>query len=69
MKGCVRPIESLDDIPPLERGVLENVARELNIPLTRLAMNTALGAAQSYISTDDVTMLPCTCPRGPGRSR
>ena len=50
MKGCFRAITSIDDIPAAERGVLENVARGLGIPLSRVAMAQALGVAQSYIA-------------------
>lgn len=52
LSGCLRPIDSLEDIRPAERGVLEPLAKSLNIPSTDTAlMRRAVELTEGYVST------------------
>lgn len=54
--SCLAPINSLDDIPAAERGVVERLGKALNIPLEPETLDKALGLADAYIGFNHVSV-------------
>lgn len=54
--SCLSPIDSLEDIPAAERGIVERLGRTLKIPLESDTINKALGLADAYIGYNSVSV-------------
>lgn len=57
--GCLGPISSLEDIPPGERGIIEQLARQFDIPrrsdaVQTDAVQTGIGLSDAYLSRGEV---------------
>jgi hypothetical protein len=63
IRGCLRPVQSLDDIPAADRGIIENLARRLQITTDAQAIDTAISLTDAYqsrgpVQINGVTLTP-----------
>ncbi len=74
VRGHLVPLETFGEIPAAERGVVQQMAQRLGIPLTANGVNTALRLTNAYIArtglggstpvtVNGVTLRPSTSPR------
>ena len=63
IRGCLRPVQSLDDIPSADRGIIENLAGQLHITTDAQAIDTAISLTDAYqsrgpVQINGVTLTP-----------
>ncbi len=56
VRGCLVPIESLDDIPAPERGIVERLARQLGISTAAAPLERAIDLTDAYRAIGSVTV-------------
>lgn len=55
-KGCLGPVDSLDDLPAGERGIVVSIARGLGIPVDGRSAGTALRLSDAWVARASVTV-------------